>query len=83
MLVLGFDLDLIVSGKAIHKGKYLASHTLIQNLINKCCGEIIIRRSTIQVTKINAYADRSLLLVNRNGVCHPLRQGDGIDKTSI
>src|SRR5713226_7454945 len=35
MLVLRFDLYLIVSGKAVHKGKYLASRTLIQNLINK------------------------------------------------
>ena len=68
MLVLGFDLDLIVSGKAGHKGKYLASRTLIQNLINKWCGEIILRTGTIQVTEISAYTDRSLLLINRNRV---------------
>ena len=47
MLVLGSDLYLIVSVKAVHKGKYLASHTLIQNLINKWCGKIILRTSTI------------------------------------
>ena len=68
MLVLGFDLYLIVSEKAIHKGKYLASHTLIQNLINKWCGEIVLRIGMIQITEISTYADRSLLLINQNGV---------------
>ena len=68
MLVLGFDLDLIVSRKAIHKGKYLTSRTLIQNLINKWCGKIILRTGTLQVMEISAYTDRSLLLINWNGV---------------
>src|SRR5713226_6773030 len=35
MLILGFDLYLIVSRKAVYKGKYLASCTLIKNLIDK------------------------------------------------
>ena len=52
VLILEFDLNLIISRKSIHKGKYLASHTLIQNLINKWCGEIVLRTSTIQVTKL-------------------------------
>ena len=68
MLVLGFNLYLIVSRKAVHKRKYLASRTLIQDLIDKWCGKIIFRTGTIQVMKISAYADRSLLFINRNGV---------------
>ena len=68
MLFLRFDLYLILSKKAFHKGKYLASRTLIQNLINKWCGKIILRIGTIQVTEISAYTDRSLLLMNWNGV---------------
>ena len=67
MLVLGFNLYLIVSEKAVHKGKNLATRTLIQNLINKWCGEIVFRIGMIQITKINTYADRSLLLINQNG----------------
>ena len=68
MLVLGFNLYLIVSGKAVHKGKNLATHALIQNLIDKWCGKVIFRTGTIQVTEISAYADRSFLLINRNEV---------------
>ena len=83
MLVLGFNLYLIVSKKAIHIGKYLASCTLIQNLINKQCGEIVLRTGTIQITKISTYVDFSLLLINWNGVGNPLCQGNRIDKTNI
>ena len=68
MLVLGFYLDLIISEKTIHKGEHLATRTLIQNMIYKRCGEVILRTGMIQISKISAYADRSLLLIHRNGV---------------
>ena len=68
LLIPGFDLNFIISEKAIHKEKYLAFHTLIQSLINKWCGKIILRIGTIQVMEINAYTDLSLLLINRNNV---------------
>ena len=68
MLVLRFSLYLIVSEKATHKGKNLATHTLIENIINKWCGEIVLRIGMIQITEVSAYADHSLLLVQRNEV---------------
>ena len=68
MLVLRFDLYLIVSGKAIHKGKNLATCTLIQNLINKWCGEVVLRIGTIQITEISTYVDFSLFLFHQNRV---------------
>ena len=40
MFVLKFHLYLIVSRKAVYKGKYLASYTLNQNMINKWCGKL-------------------------------------------
>ena len=68
MLVLRFNLYVIVSEKSVHKIKYLASCTLIQNLINKWCGKIILRTCMIQVMKISAYTDRSLFLIHQNGI---------------
>ena len=68
MLVLMFNLYLIILRKAVHKGKNLATCTLIQNLINKWCGEIVFRTSTIQVTEISAYTDFSLVLIHRNRI---------------
>ena len=67
MLVLRFNLYLIISKKAVHKGKNLATHTLIQNMINKWFGEIVLRTGMIQITEISTYEDRSLLLINWNG----------------
>ena len=66
MLVLGFNLYLIVSGKVVHKRKYLATSTFIQDLIYKWCGEIIFRIGTIQVMEFSAYTDCSLLLIRGN-----------------
>src|SRR5713101_5837519 len=43
MLVLRFNLNLIIFGKTVHKGEHLATRTLIQNLIYKRCGEVILR----------------------------------------
>ena len=68
MLVLRFNLYLIISRKVVHKGKNLATHTLIQNMINKWCGEIVLTIGTIQITEIGTYTDRSLLLINWNRV---------------
>ena len=68
MLVLRFNLYLIISKKSVHKGKYLATRTLIQYLINKWCGEIVFKIGMIQITEISTYADRSLLLINWNQV---------------
>ena len=68
MLVLRFNLYLIIPEKAVHKGEHLATRTLIQNMIYKRCGEVVFRTGTIQITEISAYADRSLLLIHRNGV---------------
>ena len=68
MLVLRFNLYLIISKEYIHEGKNLAYRTLIQNPINKWCGEIVLRTGMIQITKISTYVDHSLLLIHQNGV---------------
>ena len=68
MLVLRFNLYLIIPRKAVHKGEHLATCTLIQNLIYKWCGEVVLRTGMIQITEISAYVDHSLLLIHRNGV---------------
>ena len=68
MLVLRFNLYLIISEKAVHKEKNLATRALIQNMINKWHGEIFLRTCMNQIMEISTYADCSLLLIHRNGV---------------
>ena len=69
--------------KLYMKEKNLATRTLIQNLINKWCGEIVLRIGMIQIMEISTYADCSLLLIHQNGVWNPLHQGNGIDETGF
>ena len=68
MLVLRFNLYLIIPEKVVHEGEHFGPRTLIQNLIYKWCGEVILRTGMIQITEINAYVDLSLLIVHRNEV---------------
>ena len=68
MLVLRFNLYLIISEKSVHQGEHLTTRTLIQNMIYKWCGEVILRTSTIQIMEISAYANCSLLLIHQNRV---------------
>ena len=51
MLILGFDLNLIISRKTVHEAEYLASRTLIQNLIDKWCGKIILGQALFKSRK--------------------------------
>ena len=80
VLILRFNLNLIIPKKAVHKGKYLASCTLIQNLVYEWCGEFIFRTGLIQVFKVSAHPDSSILLIYGNRVENPFSKGNQIDK---
>jgi hypothetical protein len=73
MLVLGFDLNLIVSLKTIHERKYYTTHTFIDNLINKWGWKIVFRESLVQIVEIHTNKNRALFLVDRKWVWHPFR----------
>ena len=67
VLVLRFNLYLIIPRKAVHKGEHFAPRTLIQNLIYKWCGEVILRTGTIQIMEISAYGITPYFLSTRIG----------------
>ena len=48
MLVLKFNLYLIIPRKDVHKGENLATYTLIQNMINKWCGELYLGQARLK-----------------------------------
>ena len=41
------DLDLVISGKSVHEGKYLMSGACIDNLIDEGCWEVVFGTRTI------------------------------------
>jgi hypothetical protein len=71
LLVFVFYLNLIISRKFVHKRKHFASDTLVENLIDERCGEVVFRIGHVLVTEIHGYTDGSLLLIYRNEVVYP------------
>jgi len=52
-------------------------------MINKWCGKVVLWISIIQIPKIHAKTNGSLLLLDQNEIGHPLYKGNQIDKTIL
>lgn len=71
MLVLGLDMNLVIAGESIHKGKGLAFSIVVDDLINERCRVIMFLTSFIQFMKIGTHSNCSLLLVYWNEIGYP------------
>jgi len=74
---------MVVTRKSIHKGKYLAPGTFINDLINEGSRIVIFRTSTIEISIINANMDHALFFSHRDNIGHPIYKRDGIDQPSF
>jgi len=74
------NVDLFVTRKTIHKGKYLTHGKFINDLINEGSRIIIFRTSIIEISIINANADRALFFTHWDNIGHPIYKSDGIDE---
>jgi len=83
VLVFQTNFNLVLVGKTIHKREDLSPCTLIKDLINEWCQEVVFRTCLIQVPKIHANTDRTLLLIHGNRVGDPFRQRNWVDKSCI
>jgi len=77
------DIDLIITRIIIHRGKDLAPHTLINDLINEGSRIVVFRTSTIKISIICPNADCALFFSYRDNIRHPVCKGDGIDEPSF
>lgn len=66
MLVYQENVDMIIAREAIHKGKYLTTGTIINNLVNQRGEIIVLRTSTIYVPIINVHTNYLLFLHVKN-----------------
>ena len=60
------DLDLVVSGKAVHEGKDLMFGARIDDLIDEGCWEVIFGTCPIQIMEVCANADGTLFFIQGN-----------------
>ena len=58
-------------------------HTLVNDLVNERCGEVVFGTSLVQVAKVRADTDGALFLKNGNWVGHPSGVFNGVNETSL
>lgn len=83
MLISRCDINLVVAKETVHEGIHFAPRTLINNLINKRSGEVVLWTGPVNVTIINTDSNDTLLFSHRDDIIHLVREGNGIDETSL
>ena len=58
-------------------------HTLVNDLVNEWCGEVVFGTSLVQVVKVRADMDGALFLENGNWVGDPSGVFNGVNETSL
>ena len=58
-------------------------HTLVNDLVNERCGEVVFGTSFVQIAKISADIDGAFFFENGNQIGHPSGVFNGIDKTNL
>jgi hypothetical protein len=83
MLVLRSDIDLIIAGKSIHKGKDFTAGIVIDDLVNERGWKIVLWTSFVDILIINTNMYTTTLFINRYWVGNPFCQCHGINKTGF
>ena len=75
--------DLIIAEESIHKWKYDTPCIVVDNLINVQGGEVVFRTSQVQILKINANPNSTLVFIDRDYVGHPFSQRHRVNETGL
>ena len=74
------DLDLVISRKTIHEGKYFMYGARIDDLIDEGCGEVVIGTCPIEIMKLYANANGTLFFIHGNKIRNPSCVCNGINE---
>ena len=80
IMVFFLDLDLVISGKTVHEGKYFMSSARIDDLINERCGEVVFGTCPIEVTEFYANANGTLFFIHGNKIRNPSGVRNGVNE---
>ena len=71
IMVFFLDLDLVITEKPIHEGKYFMSSPRINDLIDERCGEFAFGTCPIEVVEVCANANGTLFFIHQNKIRNP------------
>jgi hypothetical protein len=73
-------LNLIVPGEPIHKEQCLVACTVIDYLVDEGGWEVVFGTSMVEVTKVYADTNSSLLFVNGDRIGDPISVRNGVNE---
>ena len=79
-MVFFLDLDLVVSGKTVHKGEGLMSGACMDDLVDERCGEVVFQTCPIEIAEVCANTNGTLFFINGNKIRNPCCVRNGIDE---
>ena len=74
------NLNLVVSRKSIHEGKYFMSGACIDDLIDDVCGEVVFGTCPIEVIEFCANENGTLFFIHGNRIRNLSGVGNGVDE---
>jgi hypothetical protein len=80
LLICLVDLNLIIAGEAIHKGKSLVAGIVIDYLVDEMGWEVVFGTSVVEVTKVGADVNSPLFFLNGDGVGDPRSVRNGVNE---
>jgi hypothetical protein len=83
MLILGNNIDLIISIETIHQREDFTSGAIVDNLIDQGVRKVVLRTSFVDIPIINAYTDCALFLINWDKIGNLVSEGHRVNKAGF
>jgi hypothetical protein len=75
------NLNLVIARESIHEGKSLVVGTIIDDLIDEGCWEVVFGTCIFEIVKVGADANRPLFFVDGYRVGNPRCISDGVNES--
>jgi hypothetical protein len=79
-LVLGNNIDLIISRETIHQREDFTFGTIVDDLVDEGGRKVVFRTSFVNIPIINTHADCALLLVDWDEIENPISESHRVNK---
>ena len=80
IMILFLDLNMVISRKSVHEGKYLMSGACIDDLIDEECWEVSFGTRPIQIIELYTNMDGTLFFIHRNRIRNPSGVRNGLNE---